>query len=199
HDIGRDYQAVIRVNSQSGKGGMAFLLERDYGINLPRWMMLALAPYVQQESERRASELSSDMIRQVMFDNFTQEAPLSLVDYQLSKGQYEGLEITLQQGDKTLRLSGKGNGAMSAFTDAWQRHSGSNVGIIDYSEHSLGASSEANAIAFVQLNIDGQRLCAVAEDSDTVSASLKALLSGINLAEKQVSQARQPNTAELAL
>lgn len=183
HDIGRDYQAVIRVNSQSGKGGMAFLLERDYGINLPRWMMLALAPYVQQESEKRASELSSEMIRQVMFDHFTQEAPLSLVDYQLSKGQQEGIELTLQQGDETLRLSGKGNGAMSAFTDAWQRHSGSNVGIIDYSEHSLGASSEANAIAFVQLNIDGQRLCAVAEDSDTVSASLKALLSGINAAQ----------------
>lgn len=183
HDIGRDYQAVIRVNSQSGKGGMAFLLERDYDINLPRWMMLALAPFVQQESERRASELSSEMIRQVMFDNFTQEAPLSLVDYQLSKGQQEGIEVTLQQGDETLRLSGKGNGAMSAFTDAWQRHSGSSVGIIDYSEHSLGASSEANAIAFVQLNIDGQRLCAVAEDSDTVSASLKALLSGINAAQ----------------
>ncbi|GEN27338.1 2-isopropylmalate synthase [Halovibrio variabilis] len=184
HDIGRDYQAVIRVNSQSGKGGMAFLLERDYGINLPRWMMLALAPYVQQESEQRASELSSAMIRQVMFDNFTLEIPLSLVEYRLSKGRQEGIEVTLQQGDEMLQLSGKGNGAMSAFTDAWQRHSGSNVGIIDYSEHSLGASSEANAIAFVQLNIDGQRLCAVAEDSDTVSASLKALLSGINLAAK---------------
>lgn len=183
HDIGRDYQAVIRVNSQSGKGGMAFLLERDYGINLPRWMMLALAPYVQQESEKRASELSSEMIRQVMFNNFTQEVPLSLIDYQLSKGKQEGIEVTLQQGDELLHLSGKGNGAMSAFTDAWQRHSGSSVGIIDYSEHSLGASSEANAIAFVQLNIDGQRLCAVAEDSDTVSASLKALLSGINAAQ----------------
>ncbi|EHJ92770.1 2-isopropylmalate synthase [Vreelandella boliviensis] len=196
HDIGRDYQAVIRVNSQSGKGGMAFLLERDYGINLPRWMMLALAPYVQRESEQRASELSSEMIRQVMFDNFTQEAPLSLVDYQLSKGQQEGIELTLRQGDETLRLSGKGNGAMSAFTDAWQRHSGSSVGIIDYSEHSLGASSEANAIAFVQLNIDGQRLCAVAEDSDTVSASLKALLSGINAAQATEQHQQKEAAAE---
>ena len=183
HDIGRDYQAVIRVNSQSGKGGMAFLLERDYGINLPRWMMLALAPYVQQESERRNGELSSEIIRQVMFDNFTQDAPLALADYRLSKGQHEGIEITLWQGAETLRLSGTGNGAMSAFTDAWKQHSGSNVAIIDYSEHSLGGDSEANAIAFVQLNIDGQRLCAVAEDSDTVSASLKALLSGINMAQ----------------
>jgi 2-isopropylmalate synthase len=199
HDIGRDYQAVIRVNSQSGKGGMAFLLERDYGINLPRWMMLALAPYVQQESEKRASELSSEMIRQVMFDHFTQEAPLSLVDYRLSKGQQEGIELTLRQGDETRRLSGKGNGAMSAFTDAWQRHSGSSVGIIDYSEHSLGASSEANAIAFVQLNIDGQRLCAVAEDSDTVSASLKAVIAGINLATQPVKQGASSKETELTL
>lgn len=199
HDIGRDYQAVIRVNSQSGKGGMAFLLERDYGINLPRWMMLALAPYVQQESEKRASELSSEMIRQVMFNNFTQEAPLSLIDYRLSKGKQEGIEVTLQQGDETLRLSGKGNGAMSAFTDAWQRHSGSSVGIIDYSEHSLGASSEANAIAFVQLNIDGQRLCAVAEDSDTVSASLKALIAGINLTAYSTPKVSRSQEAELTL
>lgn len=196
HDIGRDYQAVIRVNSQSGKGGMAFLLERDYGINLPRWMMLALAPYVQQESEKRASELSSEMIRQVMFDNFTKEAPLSLDNYRLSKGQQEGIEVTLRQGDALLHLSGKGNGAMSAFTDAWQRHSDSSVGIIDYSEHSLGASSEANAIAFVQLNIDGQRLCAVAEDSDTVSASLKALLAGINSAQAMEKCQQQEAAAE---
>ena len=88
--------------------------------------------------------------------------------------------MTLWQGSETLRLSGSGNGAMSAFTAAWQKHSGVNVTIIDYSEHSLGGGSEANAIAFVQLSIDGQRICAVAEDSDTVSASLKALISGIN-------------------
>ncbi|WP_303853018.1 2-isopropylmalate synthase [Salinicola salarius] len=190
-DIGRDYQAVIRVNSQSGKGGMAFLLERDYGISLPRWMMLALAPHVQQESEKRASELSSEVVRQVMFDRFTSETPLSLADYRLSKGQDEGIDVTLWQGAETLRLSGKGNGAMSSFTDAWQKHSGISVGIIDYAEHSLGGDSEANAIAFVQLNIDGQRVCAVAEDSDTVSASLKAVIAGINLAAKEA----EPNKA----
>ena len=190
-DIGRDYQAVIRVNSQSGKGGMAFLLERDYGISLPRWMMLALAPHVQQESEKRASELSSEVVRQVMFDRFTSETPLSLADYRLSKGQDEGIDVTLWQGAETLRLSGKGNGAMSSFTDAWQKHSGVSVGIVDYAEHSLGGDSEANAIAFVQLNVDGQRVCAVAEDSDTVSASLKALIAGINLAAKEA----EPNKA----
>lgn len=180
-DIGRDYQAVIRVNSQSGKGGMAFLLERDYGISLPRWMMLALAPYVQKESEKLSGELSSESIRRLLFSTFMREGPLSLVDYRLSRASEEGLSITLEQDGERLTLEGSGNGAMSAFMNAWQRHSGQQIGILDYNEHSLGEDSEANAIAFVQLNVDGQRICAVAEDSDTVSASLKAVIAGINL------------------
>ncbi|SPJ33339.1 2-isopropylmalate synthase [Kushneria phyllosphaerae] len=180
-DIGRDYQAVIRVNSQSGKGGMAFLLERDYGINLPRWMMLALAPHVQKESEKLSGELSSESIRRLLFATFMREGPLSLIDYRLSRASEEGLSITLEQNGERLTLEGSGNGAMSAFMNAWQRHSGQQVGILDYNEHSLGEDSDANAIAFVQLNVDGQRICAVAEDSDTVSASLKAVISGINL------------------
>ncbi|MFC0338989.1 2-isopropylmalate synthase [Kushneria avicenniae] len=180
-DIGRDYQAVIRVNSQSGKGGMAFLLERDYGISLPRWMMLALAPYVQKESERLSGELSSESIRRLLFETFMREGPLSLVDYRLSRASEEGLSITLEHNGERLTLEGSGNGAMSAFMNAWQRYSGQQIGILDYSEHSLGEDSEANAIAFVQLNVDGQRICAVAEDSDTVSASLKAVIAGLNL------------------
>ncbi|MFC0267960.1 2-isopropylmalate synthase [Kushneria aurantia] len=183
-DIGRDYQAVIRVNSQSGKGGMAFLLERDYGISLPRWMMLALAPHVQAESERLSGELSSDAIRRLLFETFTRDAPLSLVDYRLSRGGNETLSVTLDDDGEALALEAGGNGAMSAFMNAWQQHSGQQVGIIDYSEHSLGGDSEANAIAFVQLNVDGQRVASVAEDSDTVSASLKAVIAGINLARE---------------
>ncbi len=136
------------------------------------------------------------MIRQVMFDHFSHGAPLSLADYRLSKGQQEGIDITLWQGADTLRLSGTGNGAMSSFTDAWRRHTGSHVAILDYSEHSLGGDSEANAIAFVQLNIDGQRVCAVAEDSDTVSASLKAVLSGINAVQPALSSNREVSAVD---
>lgn len=193
-DIGRDYQAVIRVNSQSGKGGMAFLLERDYGISLPRWMMLALAPHVQKESERLSGELSSESIRRLLFTTFMREGPLSLVDYRLSRASEEGLSITLEQDGERLTLEGSGNGAMSAFMNAWQRHSGQQVGILDYNEHSLGEDSDANAIAFVQLNVDGQRICAVAEDSDTVSASLKAVIAGINLCN-EATHARDGLTA----
>ncbi|HLQ85977.1 MAG TPA: 2-isopropylmalate synthase, partial [Salinisphaeraceae bacterium] len=88
-DIGRDYQAVIRVNSQSGKGGMAFLLERDYGINLPRWMMLALAPHVQRESEKIVGELSAAQIRALLFRHFDRQQPIALVDYSVRRTESE--------------------------------------------------------------------------------------------------------------
>ncbi|MBZ9560131.1 MULTISPECIES: 2-isopropylmalate synthase [unclassified Modicisalibacter] len=179
-DIGRDYQAVIRVNSQSGKGGMAFLLERDYGISLPRWLALELAPHVQQASERVTGELSSAQIRDLLRETFVIEAPLRLKGYRLDRDEAEQLSITLYEGEKTLSLEGAGNGVISAFMDAWQRHSGQVVSVVDYGEHALGEGSDASAIAFVQLNIDGQRVSGMAEDGDTVSASLKAVLSAIN-------------------
>ncbi|MES1924050.1 2-isopropylmalate synthase [Salinisphaera sp. T31B1] len=184
-DIGRDYQAVIRVNSQSGKGGMAFLLERDFGINLPRWMMLALAPHVQAESERTAGELSSTQIRDLLFAHFARSAPIALVDYGLSRASDgQSLVVTLEQNGEQFTLEGRGNGPMSAFVNAWQSHSGEDVAVVDYSEHALSAGSDANAIAFVQLRSGTVRIPAVAEDADTVSASLKAIIGALNLSRE---------------
>lgn len=179
-DIGRDYQAVIRVNSQSGKGGMAFLLERDFGISLPRWMALELAPYVQQASERIDGELSSQVVRDILTHTFMQNRPLALKGFRLDREGGGYLTASLVQGDETLNIEGQGNGAISAFMDAWQRHADQAINVVDYTEHALGEGSEAVAVAFVQLNVDGQRVCGMAEDSDTVSASLKAILSAIN-------------------
>nr|WP_299246294.1 2-isopropylmalate synthase [uncultured Halomonas sp.] len=179
-DLGRDYQAVIRVNSQSGKGGMAFLLERDFGISLPRWMTLELAPHVQAASERTNGELSSQMIRDILLDTFMQDAPLTLKGYRLDREGAEKLTATLMRGGDAIALEGQGNGAISAFMDAWQRHTGQNVNVVDYGEHALGEGSDAVAIAFVQLNVDGTRVSGMAEDGDTVSASIKAVLSAIN-------------------
>ncbi|MGC3873600.1 2-isopropylmalate synthase [Halomonas sp. GXIMD04776] len=179
-DLGRDYHAVIRVNSQSGKGGMAFLLERDFGISLPRWMILELAPVVQVASEKVTGELSSQAIRDILMDTFMRDAPLTLKGYRLDREDAERLMATLMQGDETIALEGQGNGAISAFMDAWQRHTGQSVNVVDYGEHALGEGSDAVAIAFVQLNIDGVRVSGMAEDGDTVSASLKAVLSAIN-------------------
>lgn len=181
-DIGRDYQAVIRVNSQSGKGGMAFLLERDYGINLPRWMMLALAPHVQTESEKITGELGSAPIRDLLFTHFYRQTPLSLVDYGMRRaGEGQKLSVTLDQNGERLTLEGEGNGPLSAFVNAWNARTGDNIAITDYAEQALSAGSDADAIAFVQIKDETVRIPAVAEDSDTVSASLKAIISAINL------------------
>ncbi|MCG7600269.1 2-isopropylmalate synthase [Halomonas sp. McH1-25] len=181
-DLGRDYQAVIRVNSQSGKGGMAFLLERDFGISLPRWMTLELAPYVQKASEQVSGELSSQAIRDILLDTFTCAEPVTLKGYRLDRDDAECLSVTLRHGQQSVTLQGQGNGAISAFMDAWQQHTGQNVNVVDYGEHALGEGSDAVAIAFVQLNVDGTRISGMAEDGDTVSASLKALLSALNRA-----------------
>lgn len=184
-DIGRDYQAVIRVNSQSGKGGMAFLLERDYGISLPRWMMLALAPHVQQASEKVSGELGAAEIRKLLFKHFDQQAPLTLVDYGIQRSdEGQKVSVTLAANGEQFVLEGQGNGPLSAFVNAWNAHVGSEVAIADYTEQALSSGSEANAIAFVQLKAGTVRVPAVAEDADTLHASMKAIVSAINLSRE---------------
>ncbi|HET7313815.1 2-isopropylmalate synthase [Salinisphaera sp.] len=184
-DIGRDYQAVIRVNSQSGKGGMAFLLERDYGINLPRWMMLALAPHVQRESEKITGELGSAAIRDLLFRHFDRSHPISLVDYSVRRaGEGQKVSVTLAQDGHRFTLDGAGNGPLSAFVHAWNDYTGDHIAIADYAEHALSTGSDAEAIAFVQLKAGTIRIPAVAEDADTLSASMKAIISAINLSRE---------------
>jgi len=184
-DIGRDYQAVIRVNSQSGKGGMAFLLERDYGINLPRWMMLALAPHVQHESEKVTGELSSARIRELLFEHFERLTPVSLVDYSVRRaGEGQKASFTLAENGRKFTLEGEGNGPLAAFVNAWNTHTGDDVSIVDYTEQALSEGSDAAAIAFVQLKVGTIRIPAVAEDADTLSASMKAIISAINLSRE---------------
>ena len=184
-DIGRDYQAVIRVNSQSGKGGMAFLLERDYGINLPRWMMLALAPHVQRESEKVTGELGSAAIRDLLFENFARQHPVSLVDYSVRRaGEGQKVSVTLSQDGHQYTLEGTGNGPLSAFVNAWNDYTGDDIAIADYAEHALTSGSDADAIAFVQIKAGTIRIPAVAEDADTLSASMKAIISAINLSRE---------------
>ncbi len=184
-DIGRDYQAVIRVNSQSGKGGMAFLLERDYGINLPRWMMLALAPHVQAASEQVNGELGAPEIRAQLFEHFDRQSPLALVDYDVRRaGEGQRASITLAENEQQFTLEGQGNGPLSAFVNAWNERTGNSIAIADYTEQAVSAGSDANAIAFVQLKSGSVRVPAVAEDADTLSASIKAIVSAINLSRE---------------
>jgi len=187
-DLGRDYQAVIRVNSQSGKGGVAFVLERDYGLTLPRWMQVELAQLVQRESEQRSGEVDSETIYRIFMENFiaTVDSP-RLNGYRLDRsGGVDSVEARISEGNVETVIRGSGEGALSAFIAAWQQHSGQQVVVVDYAEHAIGAGTDAEAAAYVQLNIDGRRVSGAALDHDTVSASLMAVMAALNRAAVRV-------------
>ncbi|MDH5545461.1 MAG: 2-isopropylmalate synthase [Gammaproteobacteria bacterium] len=180
-DLGRDYQAVIRVNSQSGKGGVAFVMERDFGLQLPRWVQTELATHVQKVSETQSGEVDSAQIYEIFREHYVHDqSPLSLHGFHIDKNGRDVIEarISNQQGEHTMH--GEGEGTMAAFVDAWQQHCGQQISIVDYSEHAMEEGTDAVAVAYVHANIDGQRIIGVAFDQDTISASLKALLSAIN-------------------
>lgn len=180
-DIGRSYEAVIRVNSQSGKGGMSFLLERDFGIKLPRWAAVELAPLVQQFSETKEGEISSAEVYKLLCDNFVIHAdPVELKSYRLDSDEAGRIQAKVKFGSEIKTITGEGDGAISAFVDAWRRETGDTISVVDYSEHALTEGSDAEAVTYVQMNIEGERVVGIAFDKDTVNASLNAIISALN-------------------
>jgi 2-isopropylmalate synthase len=182
-DLGRSYEAVIRVNSQSGKGGIAFVLERDFGLNLPRWMQQALAPIVQQESERRGGVIDAARIHALFREHFVRDqAPARLTGYRLNRNGHDGIEARIRIDGAEQRITGNGDGTIAAFADAWKRAFGTAVNVLDYQEHAIGAGTDAEAAAYVLLDVDGRQVPGAALDTDTLGASLKAVLSALNRA-----------------
>ncbi len=180
-DLGRDYQAVVRVTSQSGKGGIAFVLERDFSLMLPRWLQLALAPIVQRQTEAQGGEIDSQHIHGLLFAHFglTSNSP-RLNDYSLSRQiNKEVIEAQIIEGTSVHRIRGEGEGALSAFVNAWQRHSGRRIRVIDYSEHALKEGTEAEAAAYVLLDIDGQSYGGCAVHRDVLGTSLMAAMAAL--------------------
>lgn len=189
-DLGRSYQAVIRVNSQSGKGGVAFVMERDFGLTLPRWLQIELARLVQAESERRGGEMDSASIYRLFKARFiVDEAPVRLLGYRLDRNGHDVIEARVAGPDGERRLRGEGEGAMAAFVDAWCSWSGQTVKIADYQEHAIGEGTDAEAAAYVQLDLGPLRIAGCAIDRDTVAASLRAVLSALNRGSREHARA----------
>jgi 2-isopropylmalate synthase len=182
-DIGRSYEAVIRVNSQSGKGGIAFVLERDYGLSLPRWLQQAFAPIVQRESERRGGVIDAERILTLFRQHFVRDrAPATLTGYRLNRNGRDRIEARIAVDGRERVITGGGDGAIAAFADAWRQAFGTAVDVADYQEHAIGAGTDAEAAAYVLLDVDGRQVPGAAIDRDTVGASLKAVLSALNAA-----------------
>jgi len=182
-DVGRSYEAVIRVNSQSGKGGISYLLEQEHGIELPRRLSIEFSQVVQEVADRTGKEITSQMIYQAFADEYLeQRSPLALVNHRFSSepdSPKVALEAIVENGGQRQTLTGEGNGPLAAFIKALVA-SGQEVEIIDYHEHSRGQGADAEAIAYVEVRIDGKAVFGVGTDESITSASMKGVLSAIN-------------------
>jgi len=189
-DLGRSYEAVIRVNSQSGKGGVAYLLKNDHSLDLPRKLQIDFSGVVQAKTDAEGGEVTSDQIWKIFTDEYL---PAEVADERW--GRFEllatstrsdlsgdvALDITLRDGDDRFEASGRGNGPVAAFLEII-RAQGFDVTLYDYVEHALSAGGDAQAAAYIELQVDGERLWGVGIDSDISTASLKAIVSGVNRA-----------------
>jgi 2-isopropylmalate synthase len=186
-DIGRSYQEVIRINSQSGKGGIAFVLQRDYGLELPRWLQIDFSASVQAYAEERETEVGSAEVYQLFEDTYVAtKGRWQLGNYQVSRENgVDHLQAQLQEGSAVHKLSGTGNGVVASFVDAMQECTGKQIVLVEYNEHALSHSADAEAICYIQLNIDGDRFCGVGRSPDIIQASLDGILGAINRAAER--------------
>jgi 2-isopropylmalate synthase len=191
-DVGRSYEAVIRVNSQSGKGGVAYLLEADHGIRLPRAHQVELAAAVQRLTEESGSELSSAEILAVLEAEYIAPGAAGLIEYRTALAAHSEhtwtIDAVVQLGDGAQELGGCGNGPIAALVDALGRAIGMEVRVIDYAEHALTGGADAAAIAYVEVALaDDIRGLGIGRHHDIVTASLRALMSAVVRARRDAS------------
>ncbi|WP_439817972.1 2-isopropylmalate synthase [Zavarzinia sp. CC-PAN008] len=185
-DLGRTYEAIIRVNSQSGKGGVAYLIEADHGLKLPRSLQVELSTAVQEIADKTEAEVTSDKI----WDTFVAEylatdGPLVLEDYRLGVAhgfsQAIAVNASVTFRGQAAEVEGKGTGPIDAFTHALAEGLGVTFRFLDYSEHALGHGSEVQAACYIEMaGEDGRKTFGVGIDPNTTTAALKAIVSGVN-------------------
>jgi 2-isopropylmalate synthase len=183
-DVGRTYQEVIRINSQSGKGGVAYVLEQDYGLILPRWLQVDFSPHVQRFAEQSETEVSTEQIRQIFQDTYIDvDKPISVESYQAARAKgSDQLTAMLVTQSGRVEISSAGKGILDAFVSAINSKLDSRLVLVDYSEHTLGDNEQSEAMAYVQLNINGKRFCGAGCSEDIVGASLRAVLNAVSRA-----------------
>jgi 2-isopropylmalate synthase len=183
HDVGRTYEAIIRVNSQSGKGGIAYLMEAEHHLELPRGLQVEFAQKVQAITDARGGELTADELMAVFRENYLAPArPYELVSYVHSSAETDQLAVRLLDEGEERELSGVGNGPIAALVDAFARSFGIAVKVRDYHEHAMSASAEAMAAAYVEADVDDETVWGVGVHSSITTASLRAVVNAVNRA-----------------
>ncbi|HEX9491153.1 MAG TPA: 2-isopropylmalate synthase, partial [Stellaceae bacterium] len=179
-DLGRSYEAIIRINSQSGKGGIAYLLKTDHGLDLPRLLQVEFSAIVQEMTDRTGKEASAaDIWRMFGKTYLDPAAAIALIDYQMLADAEAGrhLRAKIRRNGKEQVIKGRGNGPIDAFIDALRGQCGIDLAVTDYREHAVTAGSSSQAAAYVQIRANGGTLFGVGIDENIVTASLQAVAS----------------------
>jgi 2-isopropylmalate synthase len=187
HDVGRTYEAVIRVNSQSGKGGVSYLLKTEHQLDLPRRLQIEFSRVVQGLTEGEAGEISADGIWTAFSQEYLErEEPYSLVTFTstTSSDGHDQQVVDLVVRGEERSFKGEGNGPVDAFVDG-MRQAGADIRVLDYTEHALSAGGDALAAAYVEAEIAGEIVWGVGIHANIVTASLRAVVSAANRAAAQ--------------
>jgi 2-isopropylmalate synthase len=183
-DVGRTYEAIIRVNSQSGKGGVAYLLADRYGLELPRGLQVELAQQVQAITDAQGGELSAEEIHHVFEAAYLDvAAPYELVSYRHEASDAgDRLTAQLRVDGEPAEVTGEGNGPIAALVHALTAHTGIAIGVLDYHEHATSEGEDAVAAAYVEADVDGEPVWGVGIHPSIVTASLRAVVNAVDRA-----------------
>jgi 2-isopropylmalate synthase len=184
-DVGRSYEAVIRVNSQSGKGGVAYIMKAEHQLDLPRRLQIEFSRVVQARTDAEGGEVTPDAMWQAFSGEYLADGRLALLSHHTSSvvDSKDALAVEVGLDGVEHQVEGVGNGPISAFCDALGSL-GIDVRVLDYSEHAMSAGSDAKAAAYVECEIGGDIYWGVGIDTNTVTASMRAVLSATNRARR---------------
>jgi 2-isopropylmalate synthase len=195
NDIGRTYQEIIRVNSQSGKGGVAYLLERDYSLRLPRKLQIEFSRVIQKISDQTGREIRpAELWAAFEAEYLSQRSPLSCIQYsESSSSGTVTIAATVNDNSMEHSITGNGNGPIDAFVGAMNKEFGLDLRVVDYQEQAISKGASASAMAFIEIQFgESESVFGAGMNPNIVTASLDAILSAVNRALKLGRAALQP-------
>jgi 2-isopropylmalate synthase len=185
-DVGRTYEAVIRINSQSGKGGIAYLLEKDHGLSMPRRLQIEFSQNIQKIADESGKEILPETIWKSFQETYLgKEKTYAFLNHQISSSSIKGvqrdtLSVNIKKNKKEIEILGTGNGPIDAFIEGLNQNFNIQLKISDYHQHAISSGSDASAVAYVEISKNGSTSWGVGINSNTVIASLEAVISGLN-------------------
>ena len=185
-DLGRSYEAIIRVNSQSGKGGVAYLMETEHSLELPRGLQVEFAQKVQAITDSRGDELSADELLAAFHEHYLAHVePYAIKSYTHSSSDVDRIIAEVLVGGETVQIEGVGNGPIAALVDAFDKTFGVTISLRNYHEHAMAAAADATAAAYIEADVDDEAVWGVSLHSSIVTASLGAVVNAVNRALAQ--------------